>query len=319
MPVIAAMALAMPRRWRLMWRLTDPWTKPTMENPTRGILLLLASTLLFSISDVMAKFLGDYIPVIEIGWIRYFTFLVVVLIVNLQRGRMKLRVNYPGVQLMRGVMMVASMLLFIFSLRFLPLADAAAIGFVSPLFITALSVPMLGEVVGIRRWTAIAVGFIGVLIVIRPGTGAFQPAAFLVLASSLCWAFASIFTRRIAGRDDTSATMLWTGIIGFGLLSALVPFDFTFPSVPHLALNIVLGTIATIGQYWMILAYRHAGAALLAPFSYIQLLWAISSGYLIFGTLPDQMTLLGASIITASGLYTIHRERLRARARAAVV
>ena len=156
-----------------------------MDTTTKGILLLIAATLFFSISDAMAKILGEHIPVIEIGWIRYFTFMVMVLGVNVSQGRMKLRVNHPGMQVLRGVMMVTSMLLFVFALRFLPLADAAAVGFVSPLLITALSVPMLGEVVGLRRWTAIVVGFLGVLIVIRPGTSAFQPAAFLVLGSSL--------------------------------------------------------------------------------------------------------------------------------------
>ncbi len=283
----------------------------------RGVLLLLSATLCFSITDVMAKILGNHIPVIEIGWLRYVTFLVAVLLVNLRQGRMRVRVKYPGVQVLRGVMMVASMLLFIVALRYLPLADAASVGFVSPLLITALSVPMLGEVVGVRRWIAIVVGFAGVLIVIRPGTGAFQPAAFLVLGSSLAWAFASIFTRRVAGREDTSATMLWTGVIGFVLLSAAVPFNFVMPSMPLLALNIALGTLATVGQYWMIQAYRYAAASLLAPFSYIQLIWSTTAGYLVFDSLPDAQTLVGAAVIIASGLYTIHRERVRARLRAA--
>ena len=283
----------------------------------RGVLLLLSATLCFSITDVMAKILGNHIPVIEIGWLRYVTFLVAVLLVNLRQGRMRVRVKYPGVQVLRGVMMVASMLLFIVALRYLPLADAASVGFVSPLLITALSVPMLGEVVGVRRWIAIVVGFAGVLIVIRPGTGAFQPAAFLVLGSSLAWAFASIVTRRVAGREDTSATMLWTGVIGFVLLSAAVPFNFVMPSLPLLALNIALGTLATVGQYWMIQAYRYAAASLLAPFSYIQLIWSTTAGYLVFDSLPDAQTLVGAAVIIASGLYTIHRERVRARLRAA--
>ena len=195
--------------------------------------------------------------------------------------------------------------------------DAAAVGFVSPLLITALSVPMLGEVVGLRRWSAIGVGFIGVLIVIRPGTGTFQPAAFLVLGSSLAWAVATILTRKIAGREDASATMLWAGMVGLLALSLAVPFVCVVPSVMDVVLNVALGAVATVGQYWMILAYRHASASVLAPFSYIQLIWSAGSGYLVFGTLPDGMTLLGASVIAASGLYTIHRERVRAREREA--
>ncbi len=290
-----------------------------MDTTTRGILLLLAATLFFSISDVMAKILGAHIPVIEIGWIRYLTFFVIILGVGAREGRVRLHVNHPWVQLVRGAMMVVSALFFIFALRFLPIADAAAVGFVSPLLITALSVPMLGEVVGIRRWSAIGVGFIGVLIVIRPGTGTFQPAAFLVLASSLAWAVASILTRRIAGRDDASATMMWAAVVGLVALSVAIPFVYVAPRWQDVALNIALGTVATIGQYWMILAYRYASASLLAPFSYVQLIWSTASGWLVFGTLPDEMTLLGAAIITASGLYTLHRERIRARERSAAV
>ena len=281
----------------------------------RGIGLLLAATLFFSISDVLAKLLGERVPVIEIGWIRYVTFLVILLGVGAREGRVRFRVNHPWAQAIRGVMMVVSALFFIFSLRFLPIADAAAVGFVSPLLITALSVPMLGEVVGLRRWSAIGVGFIGVLIVIRPGTGTFQPAAFLVLGSSLAWAVATILTRKIAGREDASATMLWAGMVGLVVLSLAVPFVFVVPSAMDVLLYVALGGMATVGQYWMILAYRNASASVLAPFNYIQLIWSAGSGYLVFGALPDGMTLLGASVIAASGLYTIHRERVRARER----
>lgn len=292
-------------------------TTPRGENTMRGILLLLAATLFFSISDVLAKVLGERVPVIEIGWIRYLTFFVMILGVGAREGRVRLRVNLPWAQFVRGVMMVVSALFFIFSLRFLPIADAAAVGFVSPLLITALSVPMLGEVVGLRRWSAIGVGFVGVLVVIRPGTGTFQPAAFLVLASSLAWAVATILTRRIAGRDDAAATMMWAAMVGLVTLSIAIPFVYVAPSGQDVMLNVVLGIVATIGQYWMILAYRNASASLLAPFNYTQLIWSTASGWLVFGTLPDELTLLGAGIITASGLYTLHRERLRARERAA--
>ena len=292
-----------------------PYLRRIMENPTKGILLLLVATLCFSISDVMAKILGNVMPVIEIGWVRYLVSVAIVIGMGLSRGRLRVRVGNPGTQLVRGVMMVTSMLAFVAALRFLPIADAAAVGFVSPLLITALSVPMLGEIVGIRRWTAIAVGFVGVLIVIRPGGSTFHPAAFLVLASSLTWSVASILTRRLSGQDDPAATMLWTSLVGLAVLTVMVPFDFVMPSLSYFALNVAMGAVATIGQYWMVLAYRHAGAALLAPFSYVQLLWATVFGFLVFATLPDQFTLLGAAIITASGLYTIHRERVRARAK----
>jgi drug/metabolite transporter (DMT)-like permease len=176
---------------------------------------------------------------------------------------------------------------------------------------------MLGEYVGIRRWSAVVVGFIGVLAIVRPGTGAFQPAALLVLGSSLAWAFATILTRRMADFDHAAATMLWAGITGLVLLSAMLPFDFVLPSPTQLALTLILGIVATTGQYMMVLAYRHAGAALLAPFSYMQLLYATFFGWFVFNSLPDEWSAVGATIIAASGIYTIHRERVRGRGRLA--
>ena len=284
-----------------------------MENPTRGILLLLAAILCFSVSDVLAKILGADLPVLEIGFIRYCTCLVAVLLVGWRHGRVRLRVRHPVIQIIRGATLAVSALMFILALRFMPLADAAAVGFVTPLLITALSVPMLGEIVGIRRWSAVAVGFVGVLVVIRPGLGAFQWAALLVVGSSFSWAVASILTRRIAGREDAAATMLWAALVGLAALTIAVPFVYITPTWQQLGLNVALGLLVTVGQYWMLVAYRHASVSLLAPFNYVQLIWSTASGYLVFDTLPDRMTMLGAAIITASGLYTVHRERVRAR------
>jgi drug/metabolite transporter (DMT)-like permease len=289
-----------------------------MDNPFRGIALILCATLLFSLSDAMAKFLGQHLPVVEISWIRYLIFVVIAVALARRNGARMLRPRMPGLQIFRGVTLVGSAVLFILALRFLPLADAAAVGFASPLLITLLSVPMLGEVVGIRRWAATVVGFIGVLVVVQPGTGAFQPAALIVVGSSLCWAFASIATRKMAGADDAATTLLWSSAVGLVLLSVMLPFEFVIPTPRILALALVLGVVASTGQYLMVLAYRYAGAALLAPFSYIQLIWAVVLGYLVFGALPDRWTIIGAAIIVASGIYTVHRERVRAREREAV-
>ncbi|MCW3475056.1 DMT family transporter [Limobrevibacterium gyesilva] len=288
-----------------------------MDNPLRGIALILGATMLFSLSDAMAKYLGQHLPVIEIAWIRYVIFVIFAAGLIAPSGLRRLRVRSQTLQLMRGLTLVGSAVFFIFGLRYLPLADAASVGFVSPLLITMLSVPMLREVVGIRRWAAIVVGFLGVLIVVRPGTGAFQPAAFLVVTSSLCWAIASILTRKMAGADDAATTLLWSAVSGLVVLTILLPFDFVMPSAWLLAVALVLGIVASAGQYLMVLAYRYAGASLLAPFSYVQLIWAVALGYLVFGSLPDQWTLLGAGIIVGSGIYTVHRERIRARERAA--
>jgi drug/metabolite transporter (DMT)-like permease len=286
-----------------------------MDNPLRGVALLVAATFLFSTSDALAKILGTRLPVIEVGWFRYIAFVLMMVAVNPGSLRAAARVRSVKLQVLRGVTLVSSAILFILALKFMALADAASVGFVSPLMITALSVPLLGEVVGLRRWIAILVGFLGVLVVIRPGTGAFHPAALLVMGSSLTWAFASILTRRMAATEDSRATLLWSASVGLVLLTCAVPFGWQTPSLDTLVLNLVMGVVASAGQYLMVLAYRHAGASLLAPFSYAQLIWATGFGFLFFGTLPDRMTLLGAAIIVGSGMYTIHRERVRARER----
>ena len=288
-----------------------------MENALRGIVLLILATVLFSMSDAMAKYLSATLPAVEISWIRYGTFIVFAALLALPAGRRRLRVRSKLLQVIRGLMLVASAVLFILALPHLPLADAASIGFASPILITVLSVPMLHETVGIRRWAAVIVGFLGVLVVIRPGTGAFEPAALLVLGSSLAWAFATILTRRMAGADDAATTLLWSAVTGFVVLTILLPFQFVMPSFGAFALTLVLGIIASSGQYLMVLAYRHANASLLAPFSYSQLIWSTTLGYLVFGTFPDAWTGVGAAIIAASGLYTANRERIRARERRA--
>ncbi|MBN8892487.1 MAG: DMT family transporter [Rhodospirillales bacterium] len=289
-----------------------------MDNPLRGIALLVGATMFFSVSDAIAKFLGQSLPVVEISWIRYLTFVVMAGGLVLRRGRRRLAVRSPWLQVARGVGLVGSALFFIEALKSMPLADAASVGFVSPLLITALSVPVLGEVVGMRRWLAILVGLLGVLVIVRPGTGAFQPAALFVLASSMSWALASVLTRKMAGTDDAATTLLYSAVTGFVLLCMALPFDFVWPTGREVALCLVLGVVASTGQYLMVLAYRHAGAALMAPFSYVQLIWSVSLGWLVFAALPDQWTMLGACIIVASGLYTVHRERIRARERRAV-
>jgi drug/metabolite transporter (DMT)-like permease len=284
-----------------------------MENPLRGIVLILASTFLFSLSDATAKYLSQFLPVVEIAWIRYLIFVGFALAIAVGSGPGRFRVRRPGLQVIRGLGLVASALAFIFALRFLPLADASAIGFVSPLLTTMLAVPMLGEVVGIRRWTAAVIGLLGALVVVRPGTSAFQPAAFLVVLSSLSWALASVLTRMMAGVDTSATTLLWSACTGAVVLSAALGFEVLLPTAGQLALCVVLGVVASAGQYLTVLAYRHGAASVLAPFSYSQLIWATALGYLVFDAVPDAWTFVGATIIVASGSYSAHRERLARR------
>ncbi len=282
------------------------------DRPFRGIALILASTVFLGASDVTAKYLSATLPSIEIAWIRFLVFALIMSPAMVPGSPLyALRSQRPGLQAMRGVALLGSSLFFISGLRFLPIAEASATGFVAPLFVTALSIVFLGETVGVRRWLATAVGLIGVLIIQRPGTGAFHPAAFFPIVSALAWACTLIMTRMMSGRDHAITTMTYSSIVGVCILSALVPFVWVAPSWHDILFGIFIGLASTAGQWIVVLAFRYADASVLAPFSYTQLLWVSILGFVIFGEMPDIWTVTGAVFIVGSGLYTAHRERVR--------
>ena len=194
---------------------------------------------------------------------------------------------------------------------------STSISFVAPAFITALSIPFLGEVVRVRRWVATLVGLAGVLVVIRPGVDVLRGGALFPLGSALCWAAAVVVTRKIGTADRSETTLFWSAATGLAVLTMLVPIGFVQPTPTQLGIGLLLGIISSAGQYMVVLAYGRAAASLLAPFSYAQLLFATAMGFLVFGAVPDQTTFVGAAIIIASGLYTAHRERGRAQERRA--
>ena len=282
------------------------------DRPFKGIALILASTIFLGTSDVTAKYLSATLPSIEITWIRFLVFAMIMTpammpgspLFAMQTGRL-------GLHLLRGATILGSSLFFISGLRFLPIAEASATGFVAPLFVTALSIIFLSEKVGLRRWIATAVGLIGVLIILRPGTGAFHPAAFFPLVSALAWACTLIITRMMSGTERAITVMAYSSIVGLCILSALVPFVWVTPTWHDIAFGILIGIASTAGQWIVVLAFRYADASVLAPFSYTQLLWVSVLGYFIFGEVPDAYTITGAAFIVASGLYTAHRERVR--------
>jgi drug/metabolite transporter (DMT)-like permease len=286
-----------------------------LDNPMRAILLLLTAIVTFSCSDVISKYLAVGLPVTEIVWLRYATYLLLMIGPVLHAGPAALRSARPSLQWLRGLAMLGSSLLFVSGLRFLPLADATAISFVSPMFITALSIPVLGERVGTRRWLAIAVGLIGVLVIVRPGTGSFQPAAILPVLSAASWACAIVITRKMSGADGTVTTLAYSALGPFLLVSLTLPVAWVTPTPAQLGLGLLYGGVATLAQWLVILAYRHAPASALAPLSYSQLIWSATLGYLVFDAFPDAWTFAGAAVIVLSGLYTAHRERVRARER----
>jgi drug/metabolite transporter (DMT)-like permease len=282
------------------------------DRPFRGIALILASTVFLGASDVTAKYLSATLPSIEIAWIRFLVFSLIMVPAMLPGSPLfALRTGRTGLQVMRGIVLLSSSLFFISGLRFLPIAEASATGFVAPLFVTALSIVFLRESVGVRRWLATAVGLIGVLIILRPGSSAFHPAAFFPIVSALAWACTLIMTRMLSGREHAITTMAYSSIVGVCVISALVPFVWVAPTWHDILFGIFIGVASTAGQWIVVLAFRYADASVLAPFSYTQLLWVSILGFLIFGEVPDIWTVTGAAFIVASGLYTAHRERVR--------
>jgi drug/metabolite transporter (DMT)-like permease len=282
------------------------------DRPFKGIALILASTVFLGASDVTAKYLSATLPSIEIAWIRFLVFALIMSPAMLPGSPLfALQTNRMGLHLLRGAALLGSSLFFISGLRFLPIAEASATGFVSPLFVTALSIVFLGEKVGLRRWIATALGLVGVIIILRPGSGAFHPAAFFPLVSALAWACTLIMTRMMSGSERAITTMTYSSIAGVCILTALVPFVWVTPSWHDILFGIFIGLASTAGQWIVVLAFRYADASVLAPFSYTQLVWVSVLGFLIFGEVPDVWTVTGAAFIVASGLYTAHRERVR--------
>jgi drug/metabolite transporter (DMT)-like permease len=282
------------------------------DRPLRGIALILLSSLFLGTSDVTSKYLSATLPSIEIAWIRFLVFALIMVPAMVPGSRLySLRTGQAGLQLWRGVTLLGSSLLFISGLRYLPIAEASATSFIAPLVVTALSIVFLGERVGLRRWLATAVGLIGVLIILRPGTSAFHVAAFFPLVSASAWACTLIMTRMMSGKEHAATTMTYSSIVGLIIVTALVPFVWVAPTWHDILFGTLVGVASTAGQWIVVLAFRYANASVLAPFSYIQLLWVSILGFVVFGEVPDVWTIVGAVIIVASGLYTAHRERVR--------
>lgn len=288
------------------------------DNPLRGIAMIIASGVFMTAADVVSKILaGDGVPAPQITWLRYCAFFAIMALIVARLGLPALATRRPWLQFWRGVAMAGSSLAFVSSLFYLPIADATATTFVTPLFVTALSIPLLGETIGWRRWVATAVGFVGVLIVVRPGGSGFQIAGLLPLLSAMIWALGLIATRMMSATESPIATLSYSAVVGLVLMSAVQPFIWQWPSPSTVALGILVGLLALVGHWLVILAFRYGDASVLAPFTYVQLVFTTIFGYLVFAVLPDLWTVTGSLIIAGSGLYTAHRERVRRRQLAA--
>ncbi len=283
------------------------------DYPLRGIGLIVGSTVFLACSDALAKYLARTLPPIEITWMRFLVFLLIMVPVALASSSSPLRSRRPGLQVLRALALASSSIFFISGLKLLPIAEASATSFVAPLFVTVLSIIFLSERIGIRRWAATLIGFIGVLIVIRPGTAAFDAAIVLPVISAFGWACTLIMTRMISGADRVITTMAFSAVVGFLLVSALVPLFWVTPTWREVGLGLAVGIASTTGQWLVVLAFRHANASMLAPFSYSQLLWITILGFVVFTEIPDLWTFVGAAIIIGGGIYTANRERIRSR------
>lgn len=281
-----------------------------------GIGFVLLAMILFSTQDMISKILVvDYSP-IEIAWGRYLVNSAVIAPFLMRAGRHALATRHPWTQLGRAAGVLGSAITFMAGLRYLPIADNTAIGFIHPLLVTALSIPLLGERVGPRRWMAVLVGFVGALVIIRPGSGTFGWAAIYPLISAVSWAFGLILTRKMNKSESALAMLAFSTLVPALVVSAAVPFVWRPITAPAALLFLAVGLLSAAGQYSLILGYMRKPASVLVPLAYTQLVWATIAGVLAFNTFPDLPTWIGAAIIAASGLYVLHRERV-VRARAA--
>jgi len=283
------------------------------DNPARGITLMLAATMLFACMDALSKHLAGHYSVPQILLIRFILFTLFALAIARPRSiRQAFRSHHPVLQLLRSVVITVEVGVFVLAFRHLPLADAHAIAGVAPLLVTALAVPFLGEKVGPRRWAAVGVGFIGLLVILRPGLTVMDPAAFIPLFGAFLWALYQILVRRVSA-DDASTSILYMAVVGLVTMSVIAPFFWKWPDLTGWIFLLMLGVIGSIGHYLLIVAFQMAPASTLQPFHYSLLVWATIVGYLVFNDFPDIWTISGGGLIVLSGIYTFYRERVRSQ------
>jgi drug/metabolite transporter (DMT)-like permease len=286
-----------------------PVSRPA-DAPFRGVLMMCFAVACFAAMNTFVKELRvQELPVVEIIWGRYFFHTILVLALFPKRIPTLLSGSDKGLQICRSILVLSATACMFTAVGFMPLADAVAITFIAPLLITALSVPFLGERVGLRRWIAVCVGFAGMLVIIRPGGGLFQPAALLPIGVTVFYAMYQIITRMISHRTDPINSVFYTAIVGGILMSAIVPFFWQTPTLEQWGMMLAAGLLGGLGHWAIIIAYQRAEAPLVAPFAYTELVWATMLGLTFFGDFPDLWTLVGAAIIAASGVYILQRER----------
>lgn len=273
----------------------------------KAIALIVVGFSLVPGMDAIAKYLsGDY-SVLQIGWARFVFHLVFVLPIVWWRHPKEIWPKLPRLQFARGVFQMSATLLFFAALTYMPIADALALLFVYPLLVTALSPILLKEHVRGAQWLAIAIGFLGVLFILRPGTGTFHWAAVFALAASVCFALYMITTRRVAGSSPPLITLVYSAVVGAVVLTAMAPWFWIPPRPRDWALMILIGLLAASGHFLIVKAFELTPASRIAPFGYVEIVSATTLGYFVFGDFPDVWAFVGIGIIVVAGVLVSYR------------
>lgn len=278
----------------------------------RGIAWSCVSVAMFTVLDTGAKYASQTLPTLEVVWFRYafsVVFTVIILRPWLNLGDYLTR--RPVVQILRATFLLASTICNFIAIRYLQLAEAVAIAFAAPLVVTALAGPVLGEWAGPRRWVAVVVGFIGVIVVINPQPSGFHPAALFSIGAALSYAGYALTTRLLTATESPAGMLLYANLFAAVVMAPVVPLQgIVVPGWTALLAVLLCGLMGATGHWCLIRANRHAPAPVLAPFAYTQIFWMILAGYLVFGDVPTHSTLIGAAIVISSGLYVLYRQRV---------
>lgn len=288
------------------------------DAPLRGILLVCLAVMCFVSMNTIVKHLAETYPLPEVIWGRYFFHFVLVLVLFPHRIPTLLQSSHKPFQILRSVLVLMATGCMFTAVHFMPLANVVSITFFAPLIVTGLSVLVLREKVGPRRWAAVFTGFIGVLIIIRPGAGVFHWAALAALGQATFYATYQIVTRMVSHAAHPLNALFYAALVGAVVMTGVVPFFWVTPAPLDWLLMAGTGLFGGAGHLAIIRAYERAEASAIAPFAYTELIWATIAGYFVFGDFPDAWTFVGAVIIAGSGLYVLHRERSRRGVAAAV-
>lgn len=286
-----------------------PLSPSAGSDKTRGIAFMILAVGLFAVMDALVKWLGQGYSTVQLVFFRsLFAFIPLAFLIFRSGPREALTMRNPWGHLLRSLVGIVSLGTFFYAFAHMRLADAVAITFAAPLFVTALSVPLLGEKVGLRRWSAVLVGFFGVLVMVQPGAGVFQQIALVPLGGTVFYALAVILVRRLS-RTESSASIVFYFTLSCTLASAaLLPFHWVTPGPTDLALLIAIGIIGGMAQITITKAFRLADVAVIMPFEYSAMIWAALLGFFIWGEVPGLNIWVGVGIVMASGLYILYRE-----------